>query len=612
MSTPMPAGDSRPGATVLPDGSTRFEVWAPGAHAVSIRLVDAEETTIELTPEGDGADRVWVGTATDAGHGARYWVVLDDDHARAGDQPAESPDPASRWQPDGVTGPSAVVDPATFVHTDDGVHGGRWGGVPLAEAVIYELHVGTFTADGTLDAAADELGRLAALGVTVVELMPLAQFSGRHGWGYDGVFPAAVHDAYGGPDALARFVDRAHRLGLAVVLDVVFNHLGPEGNVLWRFAPYTTDTYRTPWGDAVNVAEPGSDQVRRLFVDTIRQWIDDYHLDGLRFDAVHAVIDPTPVPLFEQLVAEAHRIGDRDGRHVLTILESPSNDPRMLADRPLGWGADAQWNDEYHHAIRVSLTGDRAGYYVDFDGPADVADILRHTFKYRGQFSPARGRSHGRPVDDLDQRRFVVCDQNHDQVGNRRDGDRLDTIVDADKRRLALAAVLLSPFTPMLWMGEEYGDPAPFPFFADHSSDELRAAVRNGRKEEFAGFDWEGEPPDPYDPATRASAVLDPSLAEDGAHAELLALTKELLGARRHHPELTSPEAQAVVTEEAGCVTMTRSLGAAHDRRVVTVVLNFSDATVDLPPGEIELATGAVDQTAHTLAPWAAALLVRA
>ena len=513
-------GSRRPGAVADDDG-VRFEVWAPWAREVDI-VIDPEGRPVvhAMTPvEGTADAPVWEVHVAGAAHGDRYRIRLDGE---------ELADPASRHQPDGVFGPSAVVDPRRFTWHDD-----DWAGVSLADTVLYELHVGTFTPEGTLDAAIAELPRLAALGITTIELMPLAQFSGGHGWGYDGVFLAAVQHTYGGPEALARFVDAAHAGGLAVVIDVVYNHFGPEGDVTHRFGPYVTDTHRTPWGDAVNVAGPDSDQVRRFFVDTARLWIEDFHADGLRVDAVHAIVDPTARPFLEELSTAVHDLGRRHERTTLAFFESADNDPRMVAAPPAGLGADAVWHDEYHHGLRVAVTGDRSGYYADYRGASDVADVLEHGFTHRGRYSGVRRRRHGRDGSHLDANHFVVFGQNHDQIGNRRDGERLDVLVDHERRKLVLAAVLLSPFTPMLFMGEEYGEQAPFPFFVDHSDPELREAVRRGRAEEFASFAWSGEPPDPSAPETFASAVLRPARAEDAHHQRLEALTTELLTHRR-------------------------------------------------------------------------------
>ncbi|MET0910928.1 MAG: malto-oligosyltrehalose trehalohydrolase, partial [Ilumatobacteraceae bacterium] len=473
---------ARLGAVPAADGSTRFEVWAPDADAVEVEL-DAGGAPRTRPLELDEDTGTWVGLVDGIGHGHRYRFRLDGDEALA--------DPASGWQPDGVHGPSAVVDPATFTWTDDG-----WTGVTLHDTVCYELHVGTFTSGGTLDSAIDELPRLARLGVTSVELMPVNAFPGARNWGYDGVFPSAVQQSYGGPEALARFVDAAHALGVAVVLDVVYNHLGPEGNVFGRYAPYFTDAYRTPWGDAINVAEAHSDNVRRTFIESATRWVEDFHVDGLRLDAVDMIHDPTASSFLEELTAAVHAIGDTAGRTVLVIAETASNDPGIVRPPGLGGvGCDAAWNDDVHHALRVALLGDRHGYYIDYAGVDDLVTAFARRWVFSGRYSGYRGRRHGRAADDVAPERFVVFSSNHDHVGNTPAGGRPS--FDQAQRILAAATIVLSPFTPMLFMGEEYGEPAPFPYFVDHGDTDLLEAVRVGRRNEFARSEWTEAVADP-------------------------------------------------------------------------------------------------------------------
>jgi maltooligosyltrehalose trehalohydrolase len=412
--------------------------------------------------------------------------------------------------------------------------------------------------------------------------MPINAFPGTRNWGYDGVLPSAVQHSYGGPDGFARFVDAAHRHGLGVVLDVVYNHFGPEGNVLPTFGPYFTDTYDTPWGPAVNVAGSGSDGVRRYFIESAVGWIDDFHVDGLRLDAVHAIVDPTARPMVEELVGAVHRAGERNGRTVLVTLESASNDPRLVRTTDEhGWNADAVWNDDVHHALRVALTGEQHEYYGAYGGAADLAAALEHRWVYRGQYSPTLDRRHGAPADEVDPAHFVVFATNHDHVGNTPRGERMLHGADpADpRRRLAAAFVLLSPFTPLLFMGEEYGETAPFPYFVDHGDPELVEAVRRGRQAEFAGVDWEGGIADPADPATFTSAVLDPSLGESGPHAALLAMYTELIRLRRDEPVITDPDAEQRVVLDGKLLTVIRTSTSSTS----VVRFNFSDepATVD-------------------------------
>lgn len=491
---------------------TRFRVWAPNARRVEV-IVDGEHDLL-ATERG-----YWESHLPGVGPGDCFWYQLDGG--------AVLPDPASMAQPEGVHGSSAVVEP-TFSWTDDG-----FVSPSLDDSVFYELHVGTFTRAGTFDAAIPHLTRLAELGVTTVELLPLSQFPGGRNWGYDGVLPYAVQDTYGGLDGLRRFVDAAHGHGLAVCVDVVHNHIGPEGNVLGRYGPYFTDRYRTPWGDALNFDGAGSDEVRSYFIGSATFLVEHAHIDAFRLDAVHAIIDNTAYPYVEQLTFELHQLGRRLGRDVLVIAESAANDPRLtLPVEEGGWGLDGQWDDDFHHALHVALTGEREGYYEDYDGLADLARSFEHGFVLEGRRSTSRGLHHGHPRLGVDPRRMVVFSANHDQVGNRLAGDRLTAQVDAERAAVAAAVACFSSSVPMLFMGDEHADPAPFPYFVSHTDPELVEAVRKGRAEEFAAFSRGRTPPDPQAEATFRSAVLDHALADEGGagrgrwllHQELLRL----------------------------------------------------------------------------------------
>jgi maltooligosyltrehalose trehalohydrolase len=493
------------GATPLADGLVEFRVWAPragGAVAVRVRGEDHP-----LEEEGLG---VFAGRAP-AAHGDDYAFVL-------GARPL--PDPHSRWQPEGLRGPSRVLDPGAFAWTDGG-----WGGVALADLVLYELHVGTFTPEGSLDAAIGRLAALRELGVTAVELMPVAEFPGRRGWGYDGVYLRAAHSAYGGPEALQRLVDAAHREGLAVVLDVVFNHLGASGvQAMEAFGPYFTDLHQTPWGKAVNFDDEGCDPVREWVLQAADGWVRDFHVDGLRLDAIHTIHDRSARPVLREL---AERVHARDHR-ALVVAESGRNDP--VVTRPAregGLGHDAAWADDFHHALRALLTGERDGWFEEFGTVADLAKAYVRPFVHDGQYSTFRRRRFGAPAFDRPVEEFVVFAQNHDQVGNRALGDRMPPAA----RPLAAFATLLSPFTPMLFMGEEHGDPAPFQFFSDHIDEELAVATREGRRREFAAFAaFAGEVPDPQDPATfeRSRLRWEVDAALRDLYARLLTLRREL------------------------------------------------------------------------------------
>lgn len=556
-------------------GATRFELWAPDASTVDVLIErpggDPLVAPLTLTEPDDGptsAAATWSVVVDGVGAGDHYRFRLD------GGDPL--PDPVSRLQPDGVHGPSEVVDAGSFAWTDDG-----WAGIALADTVLYELHVGTFTPEGTFDAAIGQLDRLAELGVTTIEVMPVNAFPGSRNWGYDGVFPYATQASYGGPAAFARFVDAAHARGLGVVLDVVYNHFGPEGNVLPRFAPYLTDEYSTPWGEAVNVSGRHSDSVRRYFIDNAVGWITDFHLDGLRLDAVHAIVDPTARPFVAELTAAVHDAADNSGRTVLVTIESSSNDARIVTDTSLGgWGCDAVWSDDVHHALRVALTGEQHEYYANYQGVSDLADAWRHRWVYRGQHSAGFGRRHGSDADGVDHRRFIAFSQNHDHNGNTPLGNRLlhDAGPGDPRLRLAAAATLLAPFTPMLFMGEEYAEPAPFPYFVDHTDPALVEAVRSGRQREFADVDWGGGVADPAAIDTFESAVLDPSIADEpGVHRDLLELYRALLSVRRDHPILTDPDADQSVRLDGALMTVTRRLGDVES----VLAMNFGNSPVD-------------------------------
>jgi maltooligosyltrehalose trehalohydrolase len=524
------------GARLLDDGSCAFRVWAPNAERVEVVLVD-EARAEPLTPAQRGYH---VAVVAGVAHGTRYRFRLDDAN--------ELPDPASRLQAEGVHGPSTVVDHRFPWHDHD------WSGLPLDEYVIYELHVGTFSEAGTLDAAADRLGELRELGITAVELMPVAQFPGDRNWGYDGVYPYATQSSYGGPLALKRFVDRCHYHGLAAILDVVYNHLGPEGNYLPAFGPYFIDTYRTPWGDALNFDGPHSDEVRELFIRNALQWVDEFHFDALRLDAVHAIFDMSAQPFLQQLADRVHALGAAAGRHVILIAESDLGDPRMVRPREGGGlEMDAQWLDDFHHAVHTLLTHESDGYYADFGGIDALVSCLNRGFVYAGEYSRYRRRSHGAPAPDISPSQFVVCSQNHDQIGNRMIGDRLASGLEPAALRLAAATTILSPFTPLLFMGEEYGETAPFPYFVSHSDEALVEAVRSGRREEFAAFAWAGEPPDPQAADTFASARLRWPRLESPAHAALRAYYRELLRLRRElprHRRMDSPSFHARAADD--------------------------------------------------------------
>jgi maltooligosyltrehalose trehalohydrolase len=564
-------GVRRCGASAAAGEAVRWRVWAPQANEAELVLIDDQRRVVRMQPEEGGFFRCEVPGVPE---GQRYAYRLDDG--------PERPDPCSLWQPDGVHAPSAVVRPERFAWSDAG-----WRGVGRQDLVFYELHVGTFTPEGTFEAVVPRLKDLQELGVTAVEVMPVGQFPGRSNWGYDGVLPYAAQSSYGGPPGLQKLVNACHAAGLAVFLDVVYNHLGPEGNYLREFGPYFTDHYKTPWGAAVNFDGAGCGPVRDYVLDNARMWLEEFHLDGLRLDAVHAVFDLGARHILRAVKVVAADVAGRAGRAVHVVAESDLNDPRLLY--PLergGYGLDAQWADDFHHAAHACWTGERQGYYADFGSARQLARVLETPFLYAGEYSPFRGRKHGAPPVGLAGDRFVVCLQNHDQVGNRACGDRLTTLLrDPARWRLAASYLLLAPYLPLLFMGEEYGEERPFPFFCSFTDAELVQAVREGRKKEFADFAWEGEVPDPQAPETFAAARLSWSWPDGSAQAGLRRLHQDLLAARREWPALRDFErrrARLVPDAETGPVLeLLRGEGAGAAR----AYFNLSDRRQPLPAG---------------------------
>ncbi|MFE9439905.1 malto-oligosyltrehalose trehalohydrolase [Streptomyces sp. NPDC006602] len=545
----------------------QFEVWAPQADRVTLHC-DGATRALERDPRRVGW---WWGEA-DARDGTRYGFAVDDGPVL--------PDPRSRRQPDGPDGLSAVVEHERYAWRAD------WAGRPLPGAVLYELHVGTYTHEGTLDAAAERLGHLVELGVTHVELMPLCPFPGRHGWGYEGVSLWAVHEPYGGPEALKRFVDRAHELGLGVVLDVVHNHLGPSGNYLPAFGPYFTDTHHTPWGSAVNLDAPGSDEVRTYLVGSALAWLRDYRIDGLRLDAVHALADTRACHFLEELSTAVDGLAGDLGRPLFLIAESDLNDPRLVTPRAeWGLGLHAQWNDDFHHALHAALTGESQGYYADFARAplAAVAKTLTGGYFHDGTYSSFRDRHHGRPLDRnrVAGHRLLGYTQTHDQIGNRALGDRLSASLSPGLLACAATLTLTSPFTPMLFMGEEWAAGTPWQFFTDHTDPELAEAVRRGRRREFAAHGWaEEDVPDPQDPATRDRSCLDWSEPERESHARVLDWYRLLIALRHEQADLTDPDlADTKVAYDE------QSRWLAFRRGDVRVVVNLAKEPAAIPLG---------------------------
>ncbi len=535
----------------------RFEVWAPKAESAVSLLIDDERRTMEPAHGG------WWHTEQPAHNGTRYFFAIDGAEPRS--------DPRALRLPDGPEGAAEVFDMAVFKWTDS-----LWRGVQLPGSVIYELHVGTFTPEGTLDAAIARLDHLVLLGVDMVEVMPLATFPGRYGWGYDGVGLYAVHEPYGGPDAFCRFVDACHGRGLGVCLDVVYNHLGPSGNHLSEFGPYFTNRYGTPWGDALNLDDADSDTVRRFIIDNALMWLHDFHVDGLRLDAVHALFDDRAITLLEELASEVGALSASVGRPLWLIAESDRNDPLTVAPREAGgMGLDAQWADDVHHALHTLLTGETQGYYADFAAPGALVKVLEGVFLHDGTYSSFRRRTHGRPVDRARTpgSRFVVSLQNHDQVGNRAMGDRLSAQLSPGLLACGAVLLLTGPGTPMLFMGEEWGASTPWQYFTDHTDPGIAEAVRRGRRDEFASHGWERrDVPDPQADRTAERSRLDWSEVGQEPHASLLRWYAALIQLRRERPDLGDPRldrVRVVHDEAARTVVMHRG---EH-----VVVVNLSD-----------------------------------
>ena len=556
-----------------------FTVWAPDAQRVDLDVHlptgdPTEDPQVRTAPMERTSGGWWSLEVPDAGHGTDYAFRVDGSDPR--------PDPRSAWQPRGVDGPSRVFDAAEHAWSDGG-----WAGRDARGAVVYELHIGTFTPEGTLAAAHERLDHLVDLGVDVVELMPVAAFPGRWGWGYDGVDLYAVHDPYGGPAALQAFVDACHGRGLAVALDCVYNHLGPAGNYLGVFGPYFTDKHDTPWGAAVNLDDTGSEGVRRFVIDNALRWFRDFHVDALRLDAVHALVDDSPVHVLAQLATETAALSAELGRPLTLIAESDLNDPAMVppVGEPTGSGLpargmQAQWADDVHHALHALLTGERQGYYADFGAPAVLAKTLTDVFFHDGGYSAFRDQDWGAPVDRsrYSGHAFVAYTTTHDQVGNRGPGDRLSATLDDGQLAIAAAVVLTSAFTPMIFMGEEWGARTPWQFFTDHDP-ELGKLVSEGRRKEFSDHGWsEGEIPDPQAESTRDASVLDWDEPAQGRGARLLAWTRDLLALRRAEDDLRSGDLRSVAVdldEDGGWLVVHRG--------ALDVVVNLADAAAAVP-----------------------------
>jgi len=547
-----------PGAEYKGNNKYSFTVWAPQAKNVKLQFTKTNKnrlTALERTEHG-----YWYKEVEDIVPGSLYFYKLDDSIQRA--------DPASYFQPKGVHGPSAVVD-HKFSWKDR-----SWQGIPLEKTLIYELHVGTFTEEGTFDGVIKRLKDLKHLGVNTLELMPVAQFPGERNWGYDGVFPYAVQNSYGGPNGLKKLVNACHKNGFAVILDVVYNHLGPEGNYLRDFGPYFTDKYKTPWGQAINFDGPYSDQVREFFFENALYWFREYHIDALRLDALHAIFDSSAKHFIEELSERVQEFSKNSDRKYYLIGESDLNDIRLIKQRSRGgYGLDAQWCDDFHHSLHALLTVEQNGYYKDFGSTNDLAKAYREGFVYSWNYSKYRKRYHGSSSKRLPAKRFVVCIQNHDQTGNRMLGERLSSLVSFEALKLAAGTVILSPYIPMLFMGEECGEQSPFQYFVSHSDKELIATVRKGREAEFNSFQWQGQCPDPQAVKTfRASKLRWEKRIRD-QHKVLLDFYRKLLALRKDFPNFTNKKGFVVrCLSKKRILLWHRQIGG----RQIQCVMNFS------------------------------------
>ena len=570
-----------------------FRVWAPGATQVDVEI-DAQRHPMTSRESG------WWSASVAANPGATYGFALDGGEVL--------PDPRSAWQPDGVHGLSRLVDHLRFTW-----HANGWRGRQLLGRLVYELHIGTFTAAGTFEAAIDRLDYLADLGVEFVELLPVAAFPGRHGWGYDGVFPYAVHEGYGGPDGLKQFVDACHSRDLGVILDVVYNHLGPDGNVLPAFGPYFTDTFSTPWGEAINYCGPGSDEVRRYVIDNALMWLRDYRIDALRLDAVHAILDTSATHILEELSVEVAALSEEVGRPLALVAESDLNDPRLITARDAGgYGLDAQWSDDFHHALHTVVTGESFGYYEDFGSLSQLAAALTGGYVYTGQYSRHRNRRHGRVLPaSITGHRLLGYAQDHDQVGNRAAGERLSALVSPELVKVAAALVLTAPFTPMLFMGEEWAASTPWQYFTDHEDPELAEAVRAGRRGEFKTFGWKHEDvPDPQHPTTIERSTLQWDELGVAPHADVHAWYRELIALRRTRLDLADgrfDQLEVDFDEEQRWLVVRRPATA------VAVNLATREQTLDVEATSVLLASADVELRANSLRlpPESVAILAR-
>ena len=556
------------GANYKGNNKCEFRVWAPLAEKISLKLLTPVERLIPMQKNERGYCRTVV---DDVSPGTLYYYFLEGERKR--------PDPASYFQPQGVHKASQVVDHKAFQWRDSG-----WQGVPMPEMIMYEIHAGTFTPEGTFDAIIPLLDELKETGINALEIMPVAQFPGERNWGYDGVYPFAVQNSYGGPEGLKRLVNECHLKGMAVIIDVVYNHLGPEGNYLWDYAPYFTDRYKTPWGEAINFDGPYSNEVRNFFIENALYWFEYYHIDALRLDAIHGIYDISARPFLLELAERVEKFSVKQGRKYYLIAESDLNNP--LAARPGdkgGYGIDGLWNDDFHHAVHTLLTGESSGYYIDFGKAGQLVKSLKEGYVFSGQYSEFRKRNHGNSSEDLPADSFIIFSQNHDQTGNRMFGERLSSLVSFESLKLAAGIVLLSPYIPLLFMGEEYGETAPFFYFTSHSDTHLIEGVREGRKREFEIFNCHREPPDPHDIGTFIQSRINREMRNEGGNKVLSGFYRELIRLRKAIPAIANLDKNCleVWADEGKKVVFMRRW---KDNDHILALFNFNKADEKINP----------------------------
>jgi maltooligosyltrehalose trehalohydrolase len=568
------------GANYSGDSKCEFVVWAPSLEKVELVIIPSTgvgHIKPVLVPMEKDQWGYWVTIVNEASPETRYLYRLEGEKER--------PDPSSHFQPDGVHNPSGVVDHGSFKWADE-----NWKGIPLSQFIIYELHVGAFTPTGTFEAIIPRLDEMRDLGVNALEIMPVAQFPGKRNWGYDGVYIYAPQNSYGGPPGLKRFVNECHKRGIAVILDVIYNHLGPEGNYLWDYGPYFTRRYKTPWGTAINFDGPYSDDVRNFFIENALHWFEKYHVDALRLDAVHSIFDMSARTFLQELTETVEEFSRKQGREFYLIAESNLNDTRVIRPRESGgYGIDSQWCDDLHHSLHTLLTEENQGYYVDFGSLGQLVKSLKEGFVYSGQYSRFRRRRHGNSSKDRPAHQFVVFSQNHDQIGNRMLGERLSSLVSFEALKLAAGVIIVSPYIPLLFMGEEYGEESPFLYFVSHSDPGLVEAVRQGRKEEFKEFNWKGEPPDPDSMETFLNSKIDWEGRRKGRHRVLLHFYQSLIRLRREIPALSNcakEDMDVLGMEKERILFMRRWKGDSHLFCVFNFNRNDVNVEANLPDGK--------------------------